>query len=100
MTHVSFPSGPWARPLFRSEVRPASCESLAFSALTSVSVGAMPRCISHDISCCDLLSVYVVEPEPSAREAKSVLLTRAGQKVTTFASEAAFLEVAGALAAG
>jgi hypothetical protein len=50
--------------------------------------------IAHDISRRDLLSVYVVEPEPSAREAKSVLLTRAGQKVTTFASEAAFIEVA------
>jgi PAS domain S-box-containing protein len=56
--------------------------------------------IAHDISRREALSVYVVDPDTSTREAKSALLRRVGQRVTTFATEAAFLDVAGALASG
>jgi PAS domain S-box-containing protein len=56
--------------------------------------------IAHDISRREALSVYVVEPDFQARETKGALLRRAGQRVTTFASESAFLDVAAALACG
>ena len=56
--------------------------------------------IAHDISRREALSVYVVDPDTSTREAKTALLQRVGQRVTTFATEAAFLDVAGALAPG
>lgn len=56
--------------------------------------------IAHDISRREALSVYVVDPDTSTREAKSELLRRAGHRVTAFTTEAAFLDVAGALASG
>jgi PAS domain S-box-containing protein len=56
--------------------------------------------IAHDISRREALSVYVVDPDTSTREAKSALLRQAGQRVTSFATEAAFLHVAGVLASG
>ncbi len=56
--------------------------------------------IAHDISRREALSVYLVDPDSSARDGKSALLRRDGQRVTAFATEAAFLDVAGALAPG
>lgn len=56
--------------------------------------------IAHDISRREAVSVYVVEPDPHEREIKGALLRGAGQRVTTFPSESAFLDVAGALACG
>lgn len=56
--------------------------------------------IAHDTSCREALSVYVVEPDARAREAKGSLLRRAGRRVVNFASEAAFLNVAASLTSG
>ena len=56
--------------------------------------------IAHDISRREAVSVYVVEPDPQARETKGALLRGAGQRVTTFPSETAFLDVAAALTSG
>jgi PAS domain S-box-containing protein len=56
--------------------------------------------IAHDMSSHQPLSVYVVEPDDRAREAKAGALRRAGRRVTTFASEAGFLDVAGSLMSG
>ncbi len=56
--------------------------------------------IAHDISRREAVSVYVVEPDPHEREIKGALLRGAGQRVTTFPSEAAFLDVAAALTCG
>lgn len=56
--------------------------------------------IAHDISRREAVSVYVVEPDPHQREIKGALLRGAGQRVTTFPSESAFLDVAAALTCG
>jgi PAS domain S-box-containing protein len=56
--------------------------------------------IAHDISRREAVSVYVVEPDPLEREIKGALLRGAGQRVTTFPSETAFLDVAAALTCG
>jgi PAS domain S-box-containing protein len=56
--------------------------------------------IAHDISRREAVSVYVVEPDLREREIKGALLRGAGQRVTTFASESAFLDVAAALTCG
>ena len=56
--------------------------------------------IAHDISRREAVSVYVVEPDPQERQIKGALLRRAGQRVTTFPSQSAFLDVAAALTCG
>ena len=56
--------------------------------------------LAHDISRRQPFSVYVVDADIRAREAKAEALRRAGHQVTTFATESAFLDVAGALASG
>lgn len=56
--------------------------------------------IAHDTSSREPLNVYVVEADPIARETKTGALRRGGQRVTSFASEAAFLDVAGSLGPG
>lgn len=56
--------------------------------------------IAHDISRREAVSVYVVEPDPHEREIKGALLRGAGQRVTTFPSQSAFLDVAAALTCG
>jgi PAS domain S-box-containing protein len=55
---------------------------------------------AHDISRRQPPSVYVVEADIRAREARAEALRRAGHQVTTFATESAFLDVAAALASG
>ncbi|MDB5448178.1 MAG: hypothetical protein JWQ97_3495 [Phenylobacterium sp.] len=56
--------------------------------------------IAHDISRREALSVYVIDADLRGRETKGALLRRAGRRVTTFASETAFLDVAAALTSG
>jgi PAS domain S-box-containing protein len=56
--------------------------------------------IAHDVSLHQALCVYVVDPDPRSRDERAASLRRAGHQVTTFASEAAFLHVAAALASG
>lgn len=42
----------------------------------------------------------MIDPDPVAREVKTAALRRAGRRVTAFATEGAFLDVAGAVTAG
>jgi PAS domain S-box-containing protein len=45
-------------------------------------------------------AVYLIDPDPQTRTAKAELLREAGRRVTAFASEQAFLEVAAVLTPG
>ena len=56
--------------------------------------------IAHDVSRRASLCVYVIDPDPRARESRAAALRHAGHQVTTFATESGFLSVASALAAG
>ena len=56
--------------------------------------------IAHDVSRRAPLCVYVIEPDPRAREARAAALRHVGHQVTTFATESGFLAVASALASG
>lgn len=56
--------------------------------------------IAHDMSSREPLTVYVVDPDEQAREAKADGLRRAGHRVATFVDDARFLEVAPSLASG
>ncbi|WP_068874866.1 MULTISPECIES: PAS domain-containing protein [unclassified Phenylobacterium] len=56
--------------------------------------------IAHDISHRSPLGVYVVGTDRAAREKRAADLRRAGHRVTTFATESAFLDVALALESG
>ncbi len=61
-----------------------------------VQAGGIAQDITRDVP----PTVYLVDPDPESRAAKADLLRGAGQRVTPFASEQAFLEVAGALTPG
>lgn len=61
-----------------------------------VQAGGIAQDITRDVP----PTVYLVDPDPQSRAAKADLLRGAGQRVTPFASEQAFLEVAGVLTPG
>lgn len=56
--------------------------------------------IAHDATTPEVLGVYVIDSDLRARDSKRDLLRQAGRRVTCFSSEAAFLNVAPALAPG
>ena len=56
--------------------------------------------IAHDATTPEAVGVYVVDRDTRTRHAKRDLLRHAGRRVTCFSFEAAFLNVAPALAAG
>ncbi|MDB5494645.1 MAG: hypothetical protein JWP86_1982 [Phenylobacterium sp.] len=56
--------------------------------------------VAQDVTRDAAPAVYVIDPDPQTRAVKAELLREAGRRVTLFASEQAFLEVAAALTPG